>query len=186
QADPVPSSTPSVQLGSLDIAPTSPTGLDCSGLISAGGEQLRVSGDGFTPGSSVPIYLVSPGLGSSEEVQLASVIADATGTVNSVITIPLSAKGFSEPDLGAGLAFLNAEGSGSQAASVNDLGMVGLTPVADACASSGPTSSAGLLGSVLNGLLGSSSSGGLLRLSGLGGLLGIPLAVPAKGGSTAR
>lgn len=56
--------------------------LEVSSSSVAPGGSLTVSGDGFRPGSSVAIDLFS------DPVRLATVTADATGGINTAVTIP--------------------------------------------------------------------------------------------------
>ena len=116
----------------LTTQPVTTGSRDCEGTYQAG-QQLTVAGDGITPGASVSMYATSPGLGATGEQQIGQVGADSAGHVAATIRIPLQATGFTQSGAKAGVAFIDAIGSGSSSSHVDDVAMIGLAPHTSTC-----------------------------------------------------
>jgi hypothetical protein len=129
---PATTAIPAVGSGPLTAQPVSTGSDDCSGTFQAG-QQVDVSGDGFVPGSTVHVYVTSPGLGSTGEFDVADLTADVAGHVESIVRLPLTATGFSQPGAAAGMVFLDAIGLGSASSHLDDVAMVGLAPRTSSC-----------------------------------------------------
>lgn len=122
----------SVGVGDLTVLPVTAGTAACEGTYQAG-QQLQVSGDGFTPSATVALYASSPGLGSSDEQQVGQATADANGHLVATIRLPLTATGFTQPGSAAGLVFLDALGTGTAAAHYDDMAATGLAPHGGTC-----------------------------------------------------
>ena len=129
---PATTAIPPVGIAELTAQPVTQATDDCSGTFQAG-QQVHVSGDGFVPGSDVQLFVTSPGVSASGELQVATTQADETGHVAALIRIPLAATGFTQPGASAGMVFLDAIGDGSAAEHQDDVAMVGLAPLASSC-----------------------------------------------------
>ena len=116
----------------LTVLPVTTGTADCEGTYQAG-QQLSVSGDGFTPGGSVQLYLTSPGLGPTGEQQVAQLTADSAGHIAGTIRIPLTATGFTPSGSKAGIIFVDAIGSGPGGVHTDDVAMEGLAPHSSSC-----------------------------------------------------
>ena len=129
---PATTAIPAVGVGTLTAHPVTSGSSDCSDTYQAG-QQVQVSGDGFVPGTTVQLYVTSPGLGPTGELQVGAATADANGHIAGVVRIPLAATGFTQAGASAGIVFLDAIGVGSAAAHLDDVAMVGLAPHASSC-----------------------------------------------------
>ncbi len=124
--------TPAVGVYELTVQATSPGNPDCEGIFQAG-QEVRYSGGGFTPGTSVRLFFTSPGLGSSDELEVAELAADENGDIAGTVRIPLGATGFIKDGASYGLAFFHALGLGSAANHLDDIAMIGLAPDTSSC-----------------------------------------------------
>ena len=138
-ANPVPLPDPpsttvrtAVGFGTLTVHEVTAGSADCEGTYQAG-QQVTFSGDGFVPGAAVEVWVTSPGLGDTGDVQVAALTADADGHVAGTARIPLAATGFTQPGAIAGIVFLDALGEGSAAEHQDDVAMVGLMPHDGSC-----------------------------------------------------
>jgi hypothetical protein len=123
---------PSVAVGALDVQPATQGTADCGGTYQAG-QTLTVAGGGFMPGASVSLYVTSPGLGATGERLLGPAIAGPSGNVSATIRIPLAATGFTPAGASAGLAFVDAIGTGAGGTHVDDVASAGLAPHTSSC-----------------------------------------------------
>jgi hypothetical protein len=123
---------PALGVGELTAQPVSGGSPDCEGTFQAG-QKVSFSGEGFVPESAVRLFVSSPGLGSSGELEVAEVTADDNGDIAGTVRIPLSATGFTQDGAAAGLVFLDAIGEGSAAAHQDDVAMVGLASHTSSC-----------------------------------------------------
>jgi hypothetical protein len=105
---------------------------DCADTYQSG-QLVEVSGGGFVPGTAVQLYVTSPGLGDTGELQVGNASADADGYITAVVRIPLAARGFIQPGASAGMVFVDAIGLGSGADHQDDIAMVGLAPHTSSC-----------------------------------------------------
>ena len=89
---------PTTDDGALNILPLSAQfNASCEDAFQAG-QQVEVQGDGYEPGALVTITLASPGSASAEDGfadVLGTITADSTGSIDTDVTIPPSATGFS-------------------------------------------------------------------------------------------
>jgi hypothetical protein len=132
--DPPSSPTPTaVGVGELDAQPVTAVDPTCDGSYQAG-QEMQFSGGGFTPGASVQLYVT----GANGEVLVTRVTANATGLVSGQARIPLGATSFTETGAAAGEVFLDAIGTGSVAAHLDDVAMVGLAAHTSGCGSVEP------------------------------------------------
>jgi hypothetical protein len=155
-ANPVPlpdppavTAVPAVRVDALTAHPVSAGSADCADTYQAG-QQVQVSGGGFVPGSAVQLYVTSPGLGSTGELQLGTATADAGGAVASLVRIPLAATGFTRAGASAGMVFLDAIGLGSSAGHLDDVAMIGLAPHSSSCGTVEPLPFSGFAPPVSN------------------------------------
>jgi hypothetical protein len=128
---PDPPSTPArraVGLGTLTVQPVTTGSADCRGTYQAG-QQVKLSGGGFTPGAAVRLVVTSEG----GELVVDSTTADGTGEIAAVVRIPLSAKGFTLPGASAGGVFFDALGTGSAADHLDDIQWAALVPHSSSC-----------------------------------------------------
>ena len=123
---------PAVGVGPLTAHAVTSGSDDCADTYQAG-QQVQLSGEGFVPGTTVQLYVTSPGLGSSGELGVGSATADANGHIAGVVRIPLAATGFTQVGASAGMVFLDAIGAGSAASHQDDVAIVGLAPHTSAC-----------------------------------------------------
>jgi hypothetical protein len=129
---PDPPSTPvipPVGVGTLTAQPVTTGSADCEDTYQAG-QEVQLSGGGFTPGANVQLFVSSAGHG---ELAVGSTTASGTGQIAAVVRIPLSATGFTQPDASAGLVFVDAIGTGSAADHLDDIAMAGLAPHSSNC-----------------------------------------------------
>jgi hypothetical protein len=124
--------TPAVGVGTLTALPLTPGPEDCSGTFRAG-QEVAVSGGGFVPGTPVELYASSMGFGTTPELLLATLTADANGDVSTVVRIPLAATGFRPEGAAAGIVFLDALGLGTAVGNLDDVAMVGLAAPGGSC-----------------------------------------------------
>lgn len=123
---------PPIQLTDLTTTPVTSAAAGCAGTLQAG-QQVNITSTGFLPGTPVSIYSDSPGQSELEE-QLATVTADSTGAINTIITIPSSATGFVQPGASVGSIFLDAIGLGADGVShAAAIAMQGLALPASGC-----------------------------------------------------
>jgi hypothetical protein len=123
---------PAVAVDTLDAHPVTPGTADCADTYQAG-QQVEVSGDGFVPSTAVQLYVTSPGLGDTGELQVGEETANADGHIATTVRIPLSATGFIQPGASAGMVFIDAIGLGSGADHQDDIAMIGLAPSTSSC-----------------------------------------------------
>lgn len=128
------STTPAVGVNELTVQPVRPGNPDCEGIFRAG-QEVRYAGGGFTPGTSVRIFISSPGLDSSGELEVAEVASDENGDIAGAVRIPLGATGFAKDGASSGLVFFHALGLGSAANHLDDIAMIGLAPDTSSCGS---------------------------------------------------
>jgi len=129
---PAITAVPAVGVGTLTAHAVTSGSDDCADTYQAG-QQVQVSGDGFVPGTAVQLYVTSPGLSTTGDLQVGDATADANGQVEGVIRIPLAATGFIQADASAGFVFLDALGLGTVADHLDDVAMVGLAPPTSSC-----------------------------------------------------
>lgn len=120
---------PAVGIGTLTAQPVTTGGADCEGTYQAG-QEIQLSGGGFTPGAAVQLVVSSAGFG---ELVVGSTMVDGAGQIASLLRIPLSATGFKQSGASAGLVFIDAIGTGSAADHQDDVAMVGLAPRSSSC-----------------------------------------------------
>jgi uncharacterized protein YjbI with pentapeptide repeats/lysophospholipase L1-like esterase len=126
------SAGPPIQLADLTTTPLTSTPAGCAGTLQAS-QNVNVTSTGFLPGTSVSIYSDSPGQAEPEQ-QLATVTADSTGAINTIITIPSGATGFVQPGASVGSIFLAAIGLGADGVShAAAIAMQGLALPASGC-----------------------------------------------------
>jgi hypothetical protein len=113
-ASPSTPAIPAVGLGTLTVQPVTTGSSDCRGAYQAG-QQLKLSGGGFTPSAAVRLVVSS----AEGEIVVGSITADGTGKVAAVVRIPLSAKGFTPP--GASAGGFDALGTGSDPSHQDDI-----------------------------------------------------------------
>lgn len=123
---------PSIAVNALAVQPVTRGTADCAGTFQAG-QTLTVAGGGFAPGAAVTLFVTSPGLGAMVEQQVAAATADASGNVSATFRIPLAATGFTPSGAGAGLAFVDAIGTGVAGTHVDDIASAGLAPHTSSC-----------------------------------------------------
>ena len=123
---------PAVGVGTLTALPLTPGPEDCSGTFRAG-QEVAVSGGGFVPGTPVQLYASSMGFGTTPELLLATLTADANGDVSTVVRMPLAATGFRPEGATAGIVFLDALGLGTAVDHLDDVAMVGLSAPGGSC-----------------------------------------------------
>jgi hypothetical protein len=150
-ADPPPVSTgggggggggvpdPTTDYGALNILPLSAQfNASCEDAFQAG-QQVEVQGDGYEPGALVTITLASPGSASAEDGfadVLGTITADSTGSIDTDVTIPPSATGFSISSGAANAVFFDATGATSDpnAETEDNNGMTALISPSNPCA----------------------------------------------------
>jgi alpha-tubulin suppressor-like RCC1 family protein len=138
---------PTTDFGSLNVtALPAQFNTSCEDTFEAG-QQVEVQGDGYQPGASVTITLTSPGAASAAnglEDALATVTADSTGSIDTVVTIPTSATGFSIAAGAANVVFFDATGTTSDPNSQtqDNNGMTALIPPSNPCAVLPPNAAA--------------------------------------------
>ncbi len=140
---------PAVGVGTLTALPLTPGPEDCSGTFRAG-QEVAVSGGGFVPGTPVQLYASSMGFGTTPELLLATLTADANGDVSTVVRIPLAATGFRPEGATAGIVFLDALGLGTAVDHLDDVAMVGLSAPGGSCGTVEELPFAGFLPPVRN------------------------------------
>ena len=140
---------PAVGVGTLTALPLTPGPEDCSGTFRAG-QEVAVSGGGFVPGTPVQLYASSMGFGTTPELLLATLTADANGDVSTVVRIPLAATGFRPDGAAAGVVFLDALGLGTAVDHLDDVAMVGLSAPGGSCGTVEELPFAGFLPPVRN------------------------------------
>lgn len=121
----------------LNVSPAGVTFPGCEGTFRAG-QQVQVTGSGFEPSATVTVYTTSPGQASLEQ-QVGTVTADSTGAINTAVTIPVGATGFSTAAASGNLIGLDAIGTGADGSSHADaLDMVGLASRRSICGGATP------------------------------------------------
>jgi len=143
------STVPPIAVGALDVQPVTQGTADCAGTFQAG-QTLTVAGGGFAPGTAVSLYVTSPGLGATGEQQVGSATADPSGNVSATIRIPLAATGFTPSGASAGLAFIDAIGTGTGGTHVDDVAPAGLAPHTSSCGTVEPYPFTGFFPPVAN------------------------------------
>ena len=123
---------PAVGVGTLTALPLTPGPEDCSGTVRAG-QEVAVSGGGFVPGATVQVYAGSLGFGTTPELLLATLTADANGDVSTIVRVPLAATGFRPEGAAAGIVFLDALGLGTAIDHLDLVAMVGLSAPGASC-----------------------------------------------------
>jgi len=148
-ADPAPVSTggggsggvpdPTTDYGTLNIIPLSAQfNASCEDGFQAG-QQVEVQGDGYEPGALVTVTLTSPGSAAAEDsfaAVLGTITADSTGSIDTDVTIPPSATGFSISSGAANAVFFDATGATSDpnAETEDNNGMTPLISPSNPCA----------------------------------------------------
>ena len=126
---PAVTAIPPVGFGELAAQPLSPASADCAGTYQAG-QQVSVSGDGFTPNTDVQFYASSAGFGSQTELLVGTTTADATGRAAATVRVPLAATGFTPQEGGdrspVSIVVLDAIGLGVAADHLDDVALIGL------------------------------------------------------------
>ena len=120
------------QVQDLTVTPVTAETPGCEETYQAG-QELSISGDGFTPGGAVKVYVTSPGLGPSDEQEIGQFTADANGHIAETIRIPLTATGFPSTGSSNGLVFIDAIGLGLDGVHADDNDMVSLAPRTSSC-----------------------------------------------------
>lgn len=108
----------------------------CEGLYQSG-QQVELQGDDFQPGATVSITLTSPGSGAETNdfvAPVTTVTADENGSIDTVVTIPFDATGFSLGDSAGSAFFFDATGPGATAAEQDDNTMLTLVAPTSVCA----------------------------------------------------
>ena len=184
---PAPAATtaPADSISALSVTPAGVTYPSCEGHFRAG-QQVKVTGSGFAPSTTVTVYSSSPGQSSTEQ-QVGQVTSDSSGAIDTNVTIPVGATGFTVSGTNGGLVGLDAIGTGANGSSHADaLNMIplasrrsicgGATPIAGgeahtlAVNSDGTVSAFGYngYGQLGNGTLASSASP--VKVTGLSGV----------------
>lgn len=112
------STVPANSITDLRVTPAGVTYPSCKGTFRAG-ERVHVTGSGFAPSASVTVYTTSPGQASLEQ-QVSSVTSDSSGTIDTVVTIPVGATGFSQQGVSGNLIGFDAIGLGPDGTSHAD------------------------------------------------------------------
>ena len=116
-------------LTATPVATPSPA---CEGTVQAG-QELDLTASGFFPGTTVTVYVTSPGQRSLEQ-KVASVSADSAGAIDTPIRVPLTATGFVQQSAIARLIGLDAIGLGPDGKTHADaLTIAGLAPHGSEC-----------------------------------------------------
>lgn len=121
----------------LTVSPVGPTFPGCARTLRAG-QQVRVVGSGFQPSATVTVYTTSPGQASLEQ-QVGSVTADGSGAIDTIVTIPVGATGFTSQGTSGNLIGFDAIGIGPDgAAHADSLSMENLASRRSLCGGATP------------------------------------------------
>ncbi len=108
---PAATAAPADSITNLNVTPVGVTYPSCKGHFRAGG-QVRVTGSGFAASTKVTVYTTSPGQSSIEQ-QVGQVTSNSSGAIDTNVTIPVGATGFTVSGTNGGVVGLDALGTGA-------------------------------------------------------------------------
>lgn len=130
------STDPADSIRDLQVSSVGVTYPSCEGTVRAGG-RVRVVGRGFAPSTSVDVYTTSPGQTDVEQ-QIGSVTSDSAGAIDTVVTVPVGATGFTAEGTSGNLIGFDAIGLGPGGTHADALTMVGLASRRSICGGATP------------------------------------------------